>query len=79
MRKLFNIAKGWYLFLFAKRSRMAKERLEICLKCPFRKGYFCGECWCELHAKAEIDTEECPKNFWPRDKYDFTNCDMKTF
>lgn len=35
------------------------------MDCKFRKGYFCGECWCEIHAKAEIEEEECPKGLWP--------------
>lgn len=66
MRKLFNIAKGWYLFLFAKRSQMAKERLKICFECELRKGIVCGVCFCELHAKAEIEQEECPKDKWKK-------------
>jgi len=64
MKKLFNICKGWFLFLFAKRSWMAKKRLKICFECPFRKGIVCGICFCELHAKVEIKEEECPKGLW---------------
>lgn len=71
MRKLFNICKGWFLFLFAKRSQMAKDRLEICFSCHFRKGIFCGGCGCELHAKAEIEEEDCPKEIWPRVSYPY--------
>ena len=46
--------------MFAKRSEMAKERLEICFECDKRKGIVCGICLCELHAKAEIPEEQCP-------------------
>lgn len=65
MRKLRNIIVGWLLFLFAKRSQMAKDRLKICFSCRYRNGIFCGQCGCELHAKAEIEEEYCPKRFWP--------------
>lgn len=43
---------------------MADQRLKICLECPFRAGIFCRECGCELHAKAEIPEEYCPKGKW---------------
>jgi hypothetical protein len=43
---------------------MANRRLKICGECPFKRGIFCGECWCELHAKASLEEEECPKGFW---------------
>jgi hypothetical protein len=62
--KILNIIKGWFLFLFAKRTEQAKERIIICLDCKFRKGYFCGVCGCEIHAKSMLEEEECPKGFW---------------
>lgn len=62
--KIINIIKGWLKFLFAKRSQMAKDRLVICFECAHRKGIFCGLCGCELHAKAEVEEEECPKGYW---------------
>lgn len=65
MRKLYNIAKGWFIFLFYKRSEMAQDRLDICKTCSLRKWYFCGECGCELHAKASLKEELCPKDKWP--------------
>lgn len=64
MRKIFNIIIGWYRFLFKKRSVMADQRLKICQRCIYRKGFMCGECFCELHAKAEIEEEYCPKGKW---------------
>lgn len=63
-KKLRSIALGWYRFLFGKRSEMANTRILICLECRERKGYFCGVCWCELHAKTEVQDEECPKKYW---------------
>lgn len=64
MSRVINMIKGWYRLLFAKRSQMAKDRLTICFECTQRKGYFCGVCGCELHAKAEVEEEECPKGKW---------------
>lgn len=80
-----NIIKGWYIFLFKKRSQMASDRLKVCKSCDLRKGYFCGECWCELHAKSEIEDEKCPHpngNKWgPRMRYldgGFVNGEVKS-
>lgn len=64
IKKLKSICQGWYRFLFGKRSEMAQNRLSICMQCRERKGYFCGVCWCELHAKAEVKDEACPKGYW---------------
>lgn len=50
--------------MFLPASPMAKARLKICRNCEFRKGRFCGECYCELDAKAEVEWEECPKGKW---------------
>lgn len=65
--KVFNIIKGWFIFLFGKRTKQASDRILICLDCKFRKGYFCGVCGCEIHAKASLKDEHCPKYRWPGD------------
>lgn len=68
MIKLYRIIKGWMIFLFRPKSQMAIARLDACLKCPHRRGRFCGICWCELDAKAEIEEEHCPDpdgSRWP--------------
>lgn len=64
MKKLFNILKGWFIFMFYKRSEMAKARLVICFQCPLRKGIICGDCGCFLKAKTELDDEVCPVGKW---------------
>lgn len=64
IEKLRNIILGWFRFMFRPASPMAKERLKICETCDERRGRFCGFCFCELDAKAEIEDEECPKNYW---------------
>ena len=65
--KLRSICIGWYRYLFAKRSEKAQLRIDICGVCQFKKGRFCGVCFCELHAKAESD-DDCPKGYWPKIK-----------
>lgn len=67
MKKLTLIILGWYTFLFGKRTVMSRARLDICMQCKNRKGYFCGICFCELHAKASIAQESCPIKKWPGD------------
>lgn len=62
--KLRSICIGWWRFLFAKRSEMAKKRVFLCKGCQFKKGYFCSVCWCEIHAKAEVEDEKCPMGYW---------------
>lgn len=64
MQKLINILKGWARFLFLPRSKMAKERLEICFECQYRFGIVCSLCGCHLISKAELEEEDCPKGFW---------------
>jgi hypothetical protein len=58
MKRLISIYKGWYRFLFRKKSPRAKSRLSVCKDCELRKGRFCGVCWCELDALSELDEEE---------------------
>lgn len=62
--KLKGIFVGWFRFMFKPQSPMAKARLLICRKCKFRRGPVCSVCFCQLEAKAEVEWEECPKNYW---------------
>lgn len=64
MINLKNIIVGWYRFLFAKRSQMAKDRLKICKLCNQRTGNICSNCGCFLLAKTELDEERCPIGKW---------------
>ena len=54
-------------------SKVAEDRLEVCIKCPFKKDIFekkqwsavCGKCGCPL--KAKIFSQEinpCPMGYW---------------
>ncbi len=36
------------------------QRLQICSECPLCRGGKCLICGCNLPAKAEMATEECP-------------------
>lgn len=58
MIKIYNIIKGWYRFLFKKRSEMSSDRIKICKSCELRKAYFCSVCWCELDALSSLRDEE---------------------
>lgn len=64
LSKIRSFFIGWFTLLFKKRSSMTNERLETCWKCNERKGYFCGQCGCELHAKASSKEETCPLDKW---------------
>ena len=54
-------------------EKVAKDRLDVCIKCPFKKEIFekkewsaiCGRCGCPL--KAKIFSQEinpCPMGYW---------------
>lgn len=62
--KIRSIAIGWFAYLFKPKSQMAQDRLAICDRCSYRKGYFCGKCGCVLAAKAEVEDEKCPVGQW---------------
>lgn len=62
--RIRNIILGWWRYLFKPHSTMANQRLAICDKCQYRKGYKCGLCHCVLAAKAEVEEEECPAKKW---------------
>lgn len=59
-----NIILGWWFWLNNQNNKIAQERLKICTRCPFRCGFLCCECGCVLQAKARLEDEECPKEFW---------------
>lgn len=58
--KTRSIIKGWFRFMFMKRSPMAQARLNVCFDCPFNKYWICTKCGCPLFAKAESEEEHCP-------------------
>ncbi len=73
-------------------SKVAKDRLDVCIKCEFRKDIFegkewssiCGKCGCPL--KAKIFSQEinpCPMGYWinPDNKngINFVKKENKTF
>lgn len=73
-------------------SKVAKDRLDVCIKCPFKKEIFekkqwsavCGKCGCPL--KAKIFSQEispCPMGYWDepdkKNSIHFKLKDKKTF
>lgn len=63
-RFIFKVIRAWWYFFSGKNRELMKSRLKVCNDCVFRKWIVCGACGCELHAKATIEEEECPKGFW---------------
>lgn len=69
VKKLINIIKGWYFYIFNKNEQLAKKRITICKKCHSRThidrvGDICDECGCVLEAKARVKDEQCELNKW---------------
>ena len=42
------------------------RRWQVCTGCPEFKDQTCGACGCLVMAKIMLNTEKCPKNYWPR-------------
>ena len=69
VKKLINIIKGWYFYIFNKNEQLSKKRIAICKKCHSRTqidmiGDIYDECGCVLEAKARIKDEQCELNKW---------------
>lgn len=65
MRKIISIMLGWWFWITNRNNELARERLQHCAYCKYRRGVVCSCCGCVLQAKARIKEEECPKDFWP--------------
>lgn len=52
---MYRIIRAWVLTLTGRNKKLAKERFNICIKCPSVRAnaffYYCGECGCPLAAK----------------------------
>ena len=69
VKKLINIVKGWWFYLFNKNEKLANTRITICNKCDKKMhidmvGDICSECGCVLSAKARVKDEKCELNKW---------------
>lgn len=54
-------------------AKVAKDRLDVCVKCPYKKEVFekkewsaiCGKCGCPLKAKIfSQEVNPCPMGYW---------------
>lgn len=54
-------------------AKVAKDRLDVCISCPFKKEVFeknewsaiCGKCGCPLKAKIfSNEVNPCPMGYW---------------
>lgn len=73
-----QIYEGWKNNLFPSKDmkplieQVAKERMDICEKCPMHSKNFrtkrvdehCRDCGCTLSAKTRCLSCECPQNRW---------------
>ena len=68
IEKLSNIVEGWRLWLKSDKATndMARQRQAICDPCQHRIKSLnvCGECGCFLSAKARVQDEQCPHDYW---------------
>ena len=47
-------------------DKIAKERLEKCMKCEVFDGSRCGACGCFMRSKVGLPTAYCPLGKWNR-------------
>ena len=66
--KYDEILDGWTNWLFKNESveEVAKERAEVCAKCPSNVNNTCKECGCPLFAKTRSmkETNKCDLGKW---------------
>ena len=52
--------------------KMYDERMTICRVCPELKrkliGSFCNICGCNMKMKAQMESQDCPLDKWPKIK-----------
>lgn len=70
-RFIFKIIRAWWYFFSGKNRELMKSRLSVCHDCSRRKWIICGECGCELHAKASDPNEYCPLAGWTGEHENF--------
>jgi len=67
MERLSRFIKAVYNWIrsgCATNSRIAHDRMTICLVCPeFDRGV-CSDCGCVLRLKTKMLSENCPQNKW---------------
>lgn len=67
-KKIKHIAIGWSRGLFGYKTRLSKDRLNICMHCPDKikigKDWVCSHCYCICKFKVLVDDEECSIGKW---------------
>lgn len=68
IKKIRNIIMGWYRYLFKPKSKLARNREQICKRCSYKETLFgqewCSLCWCLISAKVEVEDEKCNDSRW---------------
>jgi hypothetical protein len=44
------------------------QRFLFCQTCPYHQDGLCTTCGCLVAAKISLNSEKCPRNYWPRVK-----------
>lgn len=67
MSRVSEIFKGWknYVFTNPDVEELAKERMEICVKCDFiTDRNYCELCGCYMPAKVRSPKSKCRAKKW---------------
>lgn len=68
VKKIRNIIVGWFRRFFKPTPEWAKQRKEICCKCPhmilFIGEQTCGKCYCPINSKVLVEDEICYDGRW---------------
>ena len=69
-KKAVNIAKGYVALARKKKFEFTDDRVRTCQDCDYRKWLgktlWCKICKCYVPAKARVEDEKCPKDFWSK-------------
>ncbi len=70
VKKTKQIAEGFANLARGKRFEFTNERISTCRKCEFnywiKQSLWCSICKCFIPAKARVEENTCPKNYWRR-------------
>ncbi len=71
LKKIKEIAQGYYNLFTGNEEELINNRLEICTVCEYNSTpneitnvSYCKSCGCGLKAKAASPDSSCPKGYW---------------
>ena len=70
IKTIKNIAKGYTALALNIKYEFTDDRVRVCQKCDYHywvaKTLWCSICKCLIPAKARVEDEKCPKDFWSK-------------